>query len=117
MKVLFGYFLEKHLLGYFPKRFLEGLGAKIPPLGGPPRDGGRPHVGFLHGAPLAPLVPFMPLWKVFLHGHFGFLDMPILPLAFPINRGGGAASTLTPCSHTNAMLVWLSLSLPRKDFL
>ena len=100
----FWIFLEKHLLGYFPKRLLEGLGAKKPPWRAPQEGCGRPHVWVLHGAPLAPLIPFMPLWISPYMGIFGILEVPILPLAFPINRGGEGCHKLIPCSHTHAML-------------
>jgi hypothetical protein len=66
----FWVFYEKHLLGYFPKRLLEGLGAKKPPWRGPQERVGRPLCGLPHGAPLAPSFPLYALVEVFLHGHF-----------------------------------------------
>ena len=115
MKVLFGYFMESHLLGLFQKASRRTWGLRNP-LWGAPMRGGRPHEGLLHGAPLASLLPFYALVEVSIHGHFWVFGMASLPLGFPINRGGEVLSTLIPFSHTCHARLALSLSLPRKDF-
>ena len=67
---------------------------------------------------MEPHLPHLPslyaLVKDTFHGHFGIFCMPILPLGFPINRGGEELSTLTPYSHTNAMHD-LAFSLPPSE--
>ena len=65
----FWIFLEKHLLGYFPKGFSKAWGLRNL-LCPPPSGSGRPHVELLHGAPLVSWFHLYALVEVFLHGHF-----------------------------------------------
>jgi hypothetical protein len=53
--------LWKAPFGIFSKRLLEGLGAKKPPLGGPPSGSGQPHVDLLMEPHLSHGFTFMPM--------------------------------------------------------
>ena len=78
----FWIFLEKCLLGYFPKRFLEGLGAKKPPLGGPHEGGTFKGASPPWSSTCHPFMRFMTVMCDIKCGHFGFFMCPLTPWVF-----------------------------------
>ena len=69
---------------------------------------------------MEPHLPHLPslyaLVKDTFHGHFGIFCMPILPLGFPINRGGEELSTLTQSLIQYAMHDLASFLPHTKEF-
>src|SRR3989337_360527 len=89
--------LESHLFGLLLKRSWGMTWMDRIPLGGDPLG----VAGHMRAPSMEPLLflgfTFMPLWKDFIHVHFGFYYKTTLPLGFPINRGDVGCYLFIPC--------------------